>query len=192
MLRSGSMTGAQVLFKDVGDREQRFRELSQILNAAKSILLLHQADLDQIQENVPKSIEQRKKDQSTYLSNQNCIGPPILDRHILGSAIHHFDARQIPLLQHSPHVAVRFNSNNLKPFLTSCQCFGEDPRPCAQVDDPGTFLAGDTALFEDVLDRVGWVGGSVGVVGGGVCEAGLGDGVEGGHFGGGVGSGFKN
>lgn len=38
---------------------------------------------------------------------------------------------------------------------------------------------------------MGWTGGSVGVVGGGVCEAGLGDGVEGRHFVGGLEGGIR-
>ena len=89
-----------------------------------------------------------KKSQTTYLSHKDRISPAIHNRHVLSSAIHNLDSTQISLLQNSPHVGMRFNSNNLKSFLAGRECFSEDSSSSTQVDDPGTFLAGYTTLLE--------------------------------------------
>jgi hypothetical protein len=117
-----------------------------------------------------------------YLRNKNRIRPPILHRHILRRAVHNPHTLQAPLAQHSSHIGMRLDSKNLKPLLASSQRFSEFARASSQVDNSRTALACYTTLLEEVLDGLGWVGGPVSVVGGGVRERGLGYGAEGRHF----------
>ena len=76
---------------------------------------------------------------------------------------------------------MRLDRQNLKPFLASSQRLGELASTGSEVYDARATLAGYATLLEEVLDGGLGVGGAVGVVGGGVGEAGLGDGAEGGH-----------
>ena len=76
---------------------------------------------------------------------------------------------------------MRLDRQNLKPFFASSQCLGELASASSKINDARAVLAGYATLLEEVLDGGLGVGGAVGVVGGGVGEAGLGDGAEGGH-----------
>lgn len=76
---------------------------------------------------------------------------------------------------------MRLDSHNLEPFLASSKRFSEFASTSSEIDDARAALARYATLLEEVLDGGLGVGGAVGVVGGGVGEAGLGDGAEGGH-----------
>lgn len=127
------------------------------------------------------NMEDKRNQFIPYLRNENRIRPAVFNGQILCRSIHDLHALQSPLAEHPAHIGMRLDGHDLKRFLASSQRLGEFASTSSEVNDARPTLARYATLLEEMLDGGLGVGGAVGVVGGGVGEAGLGDGAEGGH-----------
>lgn len=107
----------------------------------------------------------------SYLCNEDCICPTILDRQVLRSAIHHRHAFELLSSQHLTHISMRLDSNDLKPLLARRQRLREQASARSKIDNASALLARYTTLLEQMLNGVDRVRRPVSVVGSGVGEA---------------------